>query len=326
MTIKQAGESNITDIDKNIIRRPYSIFPWSNNPENIGSNREKNNGTVWIHMKAYKIIDQFSKAQGQVTRIGTPEVQYAFLAPTNIGENIVHHWEAYESIASRLAQKVRSAARVGAEVGALTTGFGNANLYDAFKDIYSRSKENPAQSIANVTKAGYNLVGSAPIPKFKVDTPLYYENSDRRQIVFSFLLVAEKDPKADVMDVIHNLQKKSSPELEGPKGASINIQFPYMWEVYSYPNKGFINYSTCALTGVQPTYNAPYIDGYPSWVQLEMTFIDLGPLYRSSIDEGTSIRVINTSTTRARRNSGDAPITKTNSLGVMGGRSQGLGR
>ena len=83
--------------------------------------------------------------------------------------------------------------------------------------------------------------------------------------------------------------KYSSPDLINESG--IKIEFPYMWEIKTLPID-FINYPTCALTGVQPTWNSPYINGYPSSCNLQLTFVDLSPLYAGTIKKGTVIKVI----------------------------------
>ena len=102
------------------------------------------------------------------------------------------------------------------------------------------------------------------------------------------------------MKPIQKLMKYSSPELK--PGSDINIEFPYMWEIETLPSS-FIKYKTCALIGVQPTWNAPYIgeNGVPSSVNLQLTFLDMSPLYRETIESGTVINIITREEADARR-------------------------
>ena len=266
-------------------RRPLSLHPWARRSES------ETNGSVWIHMKPKKILDQFSKGAGT---IATQEldIEFIFLAPLNLNENIVHHWEAYESVASRLAQKVRSAVKLGAEVSAMTNVFGEASdLADAVKDTFGRQGVNEGQSIEQFVGKANRAIPNSRIPAIKIDTPLYYTNSDRRQIVFEFVLFQESvrgySPKQMIIDPIQDLMKFSSPDLK----SDINIEFPYMWDIRTRP-KEFIKYTTCALVGVQPTWNSPYIKGYPSSVNLQLTFMDMSPLYAGTIQEGSIINII----------------------------------
>jgi len=280
-------KSNNTDISSHtsaIKRIPSRKHPWARNVES------ENNKFVWIHINARPILDQLSKGIGRIkVKTGAPEVQYAFLAPLAITEQAVHNWSEYESIGSRLAQKIRTAAKIGAEFRGLVQSFEDkANAEDNVKSLLKNNAANKALDLKKAVQGVYNKLSPHSIPRVKVDTPLYYESSNRRAFTFEVMLVAEKNPRFDVVEPVKDLMKYSSPAL---LGGGIDIDFPYMFEVYTRP-KEFIRYSTLALTAVQPTYNAPYINGYPSYCQLQLTFLDMSPLYRSAIESGSVINVI----------------------------------
>lgn len=297
------GEKNIRTINESIVRNPSTTMPYVENPED--------SGFVWIHLNARKIIDQFSKGQGKIfVREGAPEAQYAFLAPLSLNENVVHTWSDYDSIASRIAQKVRSAAKVGAEYQALVGVFGKeADLANKFKNAISLNAANAGNSISNFTREAYKAVPGHHIPKIKVDTPLYYENSNRRQLTIELLLYAENDP-SKMIDIVKDLMKLSSPALLSRGG--VDIEFPYMFEIFTRPEE-FIKYTTVALTGVQPTWNAPYIQNFPASCNLQLTFMDMSPLYRDTIEHGSVIRVIgrnDTRTSNSPRTKKSTPVNK----------------
>ncbi len=310
-------------------QRPVLLTPWA---RKAGVGTE--NGAVWISMKARRILDQFSKGQGTIATDSKndPEIEFKFLAPLNINENIVHHWEQYESVASRLAQKVRSAVKLGAEGAALMGLYDKkANLADNLRDTFSRQGVNVGRAVQEAMFNAYSAVGGSAIPPVKIDTPLYYTNSDRRQIVFDFQLYHENVPGLAPQDVlvkpIQELMKYSSPDLQG----DIKIEFPYMWDVRTEPYE-FIKYTTCALVGVQPTWNAPYLavsdeqqtnfdSGYPSSCNLQLTFLDMSPLYAGTIERGSVIRVISPETAARKKNTLDVPsnpaiVPNKNSLGA----------
>jgi len=75
-----------------IYQRPEGLTPWAK-----GAGTEQQ-GAVWISMKPRKILDQFSKGAGEIASEKLNE-EFKFLAPLNLNEHIVHHWEAYESVA-----------------------------------------------------------------------------------------------------------------------------------------------------------------------------------------------------------------------------------
>lgn len=265
-------------------QRPYALNPWS---KGAGT---KQNGGVWISMKPRKILDQFSKGAGDIAT-GEVEDIFIFLAPLSLNENIVHNWEAYESVASRLAQKVRSAVKLGAEGSALTNVFENsANISDQFKGLFNKKGGQVGQTVESFVSDVYKSVPASRIPNIKIDTPLYYSNSNRRQLVLDFQLYHEKmssKPEDSLIKPIKQIMKYSSPDFKG----GLNIEFPYMWEVKTLPSE-FIKYTTCALTAVQPTWNQPYYNGVPSSCNLQLTFTDMSPLYRETITEGSIINII----------------------------------
>ena len=270
---------NIPARGKVVYQRPMKLSPWA-----IGAG-DLSKGTVWVSMKPKKIIDQYSKGAGTygVVELNT---EFLFQAPLNLNENIVHHWEAYESVASRIAQKARSLVKLGEEAKAL----GSVGLQAA--DSMSKGINLEGKTVEGFITGAYNNLPSAKIPNIKVDTPMYYTNSDRRQIVFEFVLFSENIPGTKTEDVLINpikeLMKFSSPDLK----SGIQIEFPYMWEIKTEP-VNFIHYTTCALTAVQPTWNSPYVNHMPSSVNLQLTFQDLSPLYAGTIEEGSIINVIN---------------------------------
>jgi hypothetical protein len=277
------------------IKRPLGMHPWST----FGGTED--NGAVWISMKPKKILDQFSKAQGDIATERLQE-EFKFLAPLTLNENIVHHWEAYESVASRLAQKMRSLVKLGSEGAALVGVYENAaNIADNIKNTFKQRGGSAGKAIENIVGDVYSGIPGSRIPKIKIDTPLYYANSDRRQIIFEFNLFHENIPNSSPEDVlvkpIKKLMKYSSPDLK----SDINIEFPFMWEIKTVPVP-FINYTTCALVGVQPTWNSPYVDHVPSSVNLQLTFLDMSPLYRETIKEGSVINIISKEESDRRKN------------------------
>jgi len=304
-------------------QRPLGVSPWSKN-----AGVKEGSGAVWISMKPKKIVDQYSKGAGTV---GTVELntEFLFLAPLVLNENIVHHWEAYESVASRLAQKARSAIKLGNETAALAKVFGKTLNADNLKNLFSGKILNEGMSIEKAARAAYQSVGGSKIPNIKIDTPLYYTNSERRQIVFEFQLYNENirgtKPEDILVKPIQALMKYSSPDLI----SDIKIEFPYMWEIKTLPTS-FINYKHCALVGVQPTWNSPYINHLPSSCNLQLTFMDMSPLYAGTIEYGSVVNVITNNTNRFRNQENQNVISATTGVKqyqrsrIDAGASQGL--
>jgi len=186
---------------------------------------------------------------------------WTFIGFTDIQESINHTWEPYGSIQGRLS-----------EVIAQTEGT-VAGLFDAGKALGG----------AKGGAKGYLEAGSTASAKYKVDTPLVYTGSGRRQISFTFTLMEWLDPYKDVLEPIHEFRKLS---CAGIAGKSVDmIDFPAIFSIRSIPQT-FVYIEDCALTDVQVTWQAPYKGGTPTRAELTVTFLDLRPLYKSSWGDG----------------------------------------
>jgi hypothetical protein len=280
-----------------IVKRPYSLVPWSN-PQ-----WQKN--AMWIHMKAKKITDQTTAGRGGSIAGGADGAEFVFLGPDSISENIGHTWDEYDSIQSRVANKVRDAAKLGAELKSLGGGLSKFNVGDISK-VFTASMDNFGSAAETLVKGAYNAVASHSIPKIKVDTPLYYGGSERRQLTLEFSLAVESveddersnprrsNPKRDVLDVVQDLMRYSAASSKG----DVDIEFPYYFEVWSEPGRA-INYTTAALMAVQPTWTGPWLGGYPIACKVSLVFKDISPLYRQTITRGSIINIVNRDKSRS---------------------------
>jgi len=180
---------------------------------------------------------------------GTP---MEFVAPYNFQEDIQHSWENYDSMATNLAQKFTGASK---KLG---------------------SAENLAKSVKNNDKSLMSTAGGSVVTK-KLDTPLTFKDSNRRQLTFLFMLADQGDPENDVFVPVRTLQQMSCAENK----KLLDFEFPNIFEVYSKPSD-LIYIEYAALTSVQPSWYGPYRNGWPTKCELTVTFKDLLPLYQQS--------------------------------------------
>ncbi len=188
---------------------------------------------------------------------GNQLYDWDFIGFTDLQESINHTWEPYGSIQGRLSEVIKQTKSAFTSVG------------DALKS---------ARGVSNGV-SGVLQSGGTNAAKYKVDTPLVYTGSGRRQIAFTFILQEWSDVYNDVLEPIHQFRKLSCAGIEG-KTVDL-IDFPAVFAVKSYP-QSFIDIKDCALTDVQITWNAPYKGGNPTRAELTVTFLDLRPLYKSS--------------------------------------------
>jgi len=189
---------------------------------------------------------------------------WSFIGFTDIQESISHTWEPYGSIQGRMSQKVTAVKESAGK------------LINAFTSMNTMSKSSAGFVSAALAS------GTTDAAKYKVDTPLVYTGSQRRQISFTFTLMEWTDAFNDVLSPIHEFRRYSCASIAD---SSIDmVKFPAIFSVQTSP-QSFVDIKDCALTDVQVTWNSPHTFGNPMRAELTVTFLDLRPLYRSSWGE-----------------------------------------
>lgn len=236
---------------------------------------------LWLHFEAREFEKQGGYARGQGSiETGSKLKSWKLLSPTEIMESVSHDWGEYESIGSRIAQKIGEIKTGVNEFKGLTSALGKSLSEGAGSFSARKLASNIAYGAANVS-----------VPKFKVDTSMVYQDTKRREykFVFNFAVTyGGKGPEKEVFEPIREMEKLSCAEIGG-EFALIDIKFPAIFKVYSEPS-GIIKINHAALTAVQPTWKAPFKDGYPISCELQVTVMDIEPLYRKSFEEGGIIR------------------------------------
>lgn len=249
----------------------------------------------FICIKDYKITSQSGTPRDNDS-IGTQRGDYEwwFVCPNEVIEDTTHTWEEYESMATRLAQKMADIHHGWTQTKQM--GGNIANI--AMNDNSPRNRGNWLESQAHHI-VGTDLAGSL---NYRVDSALMYKNSARRSITFSFQLAdffikgSDESNTGYGSEIIYNairkLQELSCPEYTGD---IYKLNFPHIFEVYTTGQDAYqtpmISMKTAALTAVQPTWKMPFTGGtfdtiYPSQVDLQLTFTDLKPLFRHNFNTG----------------------------------------
>jgi len=224
---------------------------------------------TWIRIGAYEVehFTAWAKDESGGVRIKGDEVtSWAFLAPDQILETVNHSWQPWETIASRLS------------------GFGKQMYEQLSNDVGALADALVSQSKGvNVNKFMNALQGDTKA-KWKVDTPLVYEDSERREYTLEFQLVSREDGDGHWnMEMVRVMEQYSSPDRDG----IVSIKLPYIFKVETFPEADIVhsvlNIPYAAITSVQPTYMAPYDKyGFPMRILLTVTFKELPPLYADS--------------------------------------------
>lgn len=196
--------------------------------------------------------------------LGDPLYKWDMIAPSDIQEHISHNWEEYHSIQGRATQ--------------IRADF-----------IKSLGKISDAAS-----SVGQRSEGDTSAGKVKVDSPLVYAGSNRREYTFMFALMEYTNIVNDVTEPINRFRKYSCASIVDVNADT--IEFPAVFNVQTYPMP-FISIDYAVLTDVQVVYNSPYKAGFPQRAELTLTFRDIRPLYTSSWEKKMENKV----TTEFRR-------------------------
>lgn len=130
----------------------------------------------------------------------------------------------------------------------------------------------------------------------KVDTPLLYNNSDRRQFELLLYLSVYTDPVKDLYEPINTLMRYSAPDLAGRSTYTTEVGHPHIFKLDTVLGTSriipLINIRYAALTAVQPSYQGPYQNGYPSYCELTLTFNDMEPMMKETFSRVPTVTTI----------------------------------
>ena len=277
-----AALAGLTDPDDVVIQRPKGIrVPHANFID-----------ALWMEIKPLRLIKQTKAARGanaiqtssqplnaisalRAQNTGKPAFPtFKFLAPNEIQEMLNHEWQAFESIVTRLLQKGVDLTRLFSDVNTIISLTVESFKKLMAKDISELRAGDIKTSLQNIV-AG--MAGSN-VPRAKLDTPLVYQDSNRRVYTFQFNLVDEGNAYKDVVWPVHQLAKYAAPQYSD--GDQIKFDPPFVFEVTTTPGTKFIKMKNAALTSIQPIYRQPYRDGYPTSCELNLTFTEIEPHYR----------------------------------------------
>jgi len=233
---------------------------------------------TWIEITSYELKQQTAFVNGEKGGIivdPTPALSWKFLAPNQIMETINNTWEPWETISSRMAGKGKELVQLGNELSGVWEAMGQVKHginYGTVGKIYKK--------LTNITKA-----------KFKVDTPLVYENTERREWTMEFNLSSVnpggglgKGSAEKMLESVRMLESSSTP-VRTDAFEGLGIEFPYVFTIESKPDENLMNVEYAALTSVQPTFKAPYDEnGRPMMIDLTLTFKELSPVYSDSFE------------------------------------------
>lgn len=283
------------------------------------SNVKGNKGTLtpdftkftWLKMDVYSIDKQNALPKGSAVLEGTScEVTFKFLLPMKVMEAIQHQWGEYNSILSGAGRFYTEFMKNANEIGSIasnTLAYGKNGINAIQNGIKSKN-------IGNLLSSGTDFLAStANVYNMRMDSALTYQNSARRRYNMEFEFADLGDPKNDILFPIKSLEYLSSAGLKQGFGEIVR---PYVFKIYSYP-VNWLNVRWAALESALPTYEGPYRNGYPTKASLQLTFVDISPLFREAISlelygDNSNEIITDTSTSSSSTSSTNSYTNNTN--------------
>lgn len=257
-----------------------------------------NDSLVWVKMTAipvYKLSNNvripsaLSSASGKAgtetslaTELDSRRYTFKFLASQELLENVTHSWEPYESVASMAS---KAYADFGISIPAQLQGVMQATGKNSIGELI-RSLPDMARNVKNtgIIQSVFNALNSVAtngtVANYRVDTPLQYKGSERRNFELMFTLVNAQETlnKDNVALPVKLLMSMSSPSYSNDNDkANADIILPYLFELHTEPGD-LICCDLAVLKTVNPTWKGPWIDGQPSRCELRLSFTEYRPL------------------------------------------------
>ena len=210
-------------------------------------------------------------------------------------ETINHSWEAYDSVASTIAgfyakfgislpEQARGLSPAFRQEN-FTKGIGAAAaiLTNELGRLIS-SPETFKTPMNDLVNWGRSAAIGGYVANYRVDTPLQYKGSERRQfdLVFNLMNTDAGKNHENLVLPVKLLEMLSTPSYNYMGGTAdqnfnADIILPYLFSLRTAPGD-LLTVDLAVLKSVQPTWKGPWIDGYPSRCELRLTFTEYRPL------------------------------------------------
>lgn len=207
-----------------------------------------------VGISVWKILSQNLNARDANNILRAPIGDYyEFLIPDGLFEQLSHNWSPSQNIAGRLGQVAQKYNKTLKEV-----------------------------------KAVVGPGGQIKSDMIKIDSPIMYENSERRKLALTVNLRNQGEPHKNVA-IAEAFKRYSSAKIGNNGDARAKIDFPYIFEVATVPHDWFV-IQNAFLASVQLTYGG-FVGGtgYPGSLDMILNFEDLEPLYERSFNQRATV-------------------------------------
>ena len=246
------------------IQLSYDHFPWFYNRDFMESS-----DTLWLRVTPKTFRPNISVQTGYNGGVPGSTALY-FLLGQSLTMGLNHTWNELDTVSGAIRGIKSTLQKQGSDVASI------------FKTVTGSDFGARFNQYATGTSA-------------KNDNPIIYEDTNRRDFTIELNFVAHSDAEKEVWNPIQSLMVWSCAE-SGERGQfDTTFKFPFVFRVQTVTGKnketGLVNFTDAAITQVLPTYNQPYKNGYPMSAQVQVTFLDINPVYRNRISNDGKSRI-----------------------------------
>lgn len=246
-------------------------------------------GFLWICLDAYELKSQKVLARSTAAIIkGSPKGKFNLLAPMTINESFSHQWQNSTSPIQETAQKLADAQKTMNQVFSTTES--TAEVLERANKSNSDPTNQAGVDKASLTKE-LNKLSQTMIDSdgkldrvYKVDTMKTYDSSSNRKWDFSIECGFKRNRQTELLDPIRELLSLSCAEMNSEDVSAVDYPAIFTLKVGE-----FIIAKNVILSSVTIGWEGPYKKGLPSKATLQISLEEIEPLYRKTLEAGTSI-------------------------------------
>lgn len=252
------------------------------------------NGTyLWCFMTAYANNQKTALAAAYLDGSNKPTqgsaiASFQFLMEDKLDLTINHDWDTGTDIIANAAQKFVDAANQSKLVQ-----LGSRAPQAIEKMIEDNQAIDQNNFISQVGDSFKNAAAASSTPRLSMDELKLFKSTGRQSVTFNFTLGVWKSSGGSYADKLYNEIVMPVKSLQwcssAYKSSAFTIEYPAIFNVKvgtTRSSRYLLEMEYAFLTSVQPTFNAPWVEGMPMTCNLALTFENLLPIYKQTFQSG----------------------------------------
>lgn len=269
----------------------------------IGKESGGGKDSVWLKLIPFILEEQNSDLRNKTSGLSVRQMNSSpieFLMPNDFTETLNHEWVEHTGISGALATMMKSIGGSISDLSGITEGIANQNFASLLESTrqgqISKTRIDFALKYQNTARRELNLQFSLADQGDTFEDVFFPVHLLR---MLSSASIAKSNAKISPQSqgTISTNQNfsKTAQKFNLNFGSSIGnfvgndnlkIEWPNIFRLQTVDGDGkpndMIYFDYAAIRSVQPQFKGPYRNGYPSQCDINITFVDLEPPFKSS--------------------------------------------